>query len=507
MELEFNKETVIYQKKVCDVTVTHEQTQEAIVPDALPDVFEILSTYSNVCLRGKDTESGRVVVTGVAETSVLFSTEGGGRVRSMAVNVPFTVSADCAEITNESAVIADVTVLSAETKLINPRKVLVKLNLCAGLKCYNDAQICVMCGADGEGIEALARTSKAETVKSVTEKTFIISDEYGISGSKAPVGNILACTSRLYAEDVKVIGTKLIISGRVGSSVIYLSDSGEEIECADFSTMFSQVVELPDQSDDCGSQIFLMLTGAYYNVAAIGGAKGISAEIHVVAQVETTCETDITYVADIFGTTRAVECELCCVELSERAEMTEVSEMLRGSIALGSAADRILRSDYSASVVSVVRTENGIEANIRAAASVLYISQGVEVGSARGNIEGSVVLPVSNDDGLCVTCKTGDEIYVTPAGNELEICVPIVLGISKNEKRTIECVVNASVSEDERDLSDRPSVILYKTQESDDMWSIAKRFGTSRLSIAEANSLDAADTLTKGTLLLIPKMR
>ena len=508
MDLEFSKDTVIYQKKVYDITLSHEQTQEAIVPDSLPDIFEILSTYANICLRGKDTDTGRVVVAGTAETSVLFSTENGERVRNLTANIPFTVSADAQEVTKNSAVITDITVLSADAKMINPRKVLIKIDLEVRLKCYNETQLCISSGVHGDSsVESLTETASAETVKNVTEKTFIVSDEYSISGSKVPVGSILACTSRLYAEDVKSIGAKLIVSGRVGTSAIYISNSGDGLECAEFSTMFSQIVELPEQADDHSSNVELMLTGAYYNVTNIGGINGISAEIHVVAQCETACSTEINYVADIFSTKQIIECETCSVDISERSDSSEFSEMLRGTIQLEAPADKILRTDYRASIVSLDRTDNGAEAVLKASAIILYAAQNGSIKSIRGSTEGRVMIPYLDPDACSVRCNTGDEIYVTPAGNALEICVPVILRTVKYKKRTIEYVSDALLSGTAVDNTARPSVIIYKTVEGDNMWSISKRFLSSRRSIIEANSLESYDDLKKGTLLLIPKSR
>lgn len=508
MNLEFSKDTVLYQKKVCDITFMHEQTQEAIVPDALPDIYEILCTYANICLRGKDTSSGRVVVSGTAETSVLFSAENGDRVRSLCVSLPFTVSADAEEITDDSAVIADISILSAESKMINPRKVLVKVNLNVSLRCYNTAQLCVSCRTPEEnGIEVLFDKAEADTVRNVTEKTFIISDEYSISGSKAAVGEILASTSRLYTEDVKPIGSKLIVSGRVGSKVVYLAEAGESVECAEFSTMFSQIVELPEPADENSCNIELMLTGAYCNVSSMSGMKGIAVEIHAVAQCETSCPTEINYIADIFSTKNILDCGKSTLDISKTTENTLHNEILRGTIPIEAAAERILNSDFTACVASVNEKDGGVEAMIRASASILYTSQNGIIKSAKGIIEGISVIPNCKLDSCSIGCRTGDEIYVTPSGMELEVRIPVTLCVKGYTNCTVSFVESAGCSEEPADDKDRPSVILYNTRESDDMWSISKRFRTSRRLIEEANMLEGCDDLKSGTLLLIPKSR
>ena len=62
MDMNLNKENINYVKMIYSASFTHEETMELIVPDAQPDILEILDTDAVVLLRSKEADTGRVVI-------------------------------------------------------------------------------------------------------------------------------------------------------------------------------------------------------------------------------------------------------------------------------------------------------------------------------------------------------------------------------------------------------------------------------------------------------------
>jgi len=58
MELEFNYETLIDYQKAVVTAVCQEETLESIVPDACPDILNILDVYGQAILTGKQARKG-----------------------------------------------------------------------------------------------------------------------------------------------------------------------------------------------------------------------------------------------------------------------------------------------------------------------------------------------------------------------------------------------------------------------------------------------------------------
>ena len=129
MDIYLNKEKINYVKNVLNTKLSNEETMEMIVPDALPDILRIVDTDAIVYLRSKATDNGRVSVSGVAAATVLYAPDGESGIRKMELEIPFTTSANDAELTQNTRVTASVSVVSADASMINPRKIVVRVNL------------------------------------------------------------------------------------------------------------------------------------------------------------------------------------------------------------------------------------------------------------------------------------------------------------------------------------------------------------------------------------------
>ena len=109
---------------------------EVIVPDSMPDILRIVDVDAVSLLRGKDADTARMTVSGVADATVLYVPEAGDDVMKLAVNMPFSASYENVEITPDCLLTAVVSVASADSRAINPRKLLLKLELCYDIGAY-----------------------------------------------------------------------------------------------------------------------------------------------------------------------------------------------------------------------------------------------------------------------------------------------------------------------------------------------------------------------------------
>ena len=90
MDMNLNKENINYVKMIYSASFTHEETMELIVPDAQPDILEILDTDAVVLLRSKEADTGRVVISGVINATVLYAPEDSGDIKKLELSMPFS---------------------------------------------------------------------------------------------------------------------------------------------------------------------------------------------------------------------------------------------------------------------------------------------------------------------------------------------------------------------------------------------------------------------------------
>ena len=89
MELELRQETVRGWETVCRTTLEQEETAEAIVPDARPDIWQVLDGQARLLLQRNEAQEGRGELAGLLKTTILYQPEGGQGVEAMEVTLPF----------------------------------------------------------------------------------------------------------------------------------------------------------------------------------------------------------------------------------------------------------------------------------------------------------------------------------------------------------------------------------------------------------------------------------
>ena len=508
MELELKKQQIKYKKQVYSDKINLEKTQEVIVSDTLPDVFEIVDTFATAFLRGKDTSTGKVTVGGAVDVSVLFSADNGYKTRSVSTSIPFTATADSSEITDNCEITAKITVISAETKMINPRKALVRINLCVHVTCYTDTESEISNDIISNGhTECHIEETTVLITKNINEKTFTISDEFSVDTINKP-SEILAYSVNLITEETKPIGNKLIVSGRASSKVIYLPEDSENVECAEFSTPFSQIVELTDIADEHHTDCELMLTGAYFSISEISGTgeKGIVSELHGVIQCETSQEEKIAFLSDIYSTKYTLTSNKEVFSGNSRKILQNIGASVQGTVPAAVAPEKIVSACFQLSDPHINNDGNCTKAVSTVTVKILYFGSDNQLRSAKANIDFDAALQCELEHNLFLTISSADEIYIAPIGINFEVRLPVSFGVYCNKNERFSYI--NSVTYDEKDILNKdsiPSITLYRTKEVDSIWSICKEHLTRKDIFIDANELVDGAEITENKLLIIPK--
>ena len=78
MELAFEQKQRSCLKRTAHLSLAQEQTQELIIPDAMPDAARTLICYAEPELQSKTSRAGSLLVTGNLRASCLYADEAGG---------------------------------------------------------------------------------------------------------------------------------------------------------------------------------------------------------------------------------------------------------------------------------------------------------------------------------------------------------------------------------------------------------------------------------------------
>ncbi|MCL2343876.1 MAG: DUF3794 domain-containing protein [Firmicutes bacterium] len=505
MELAMRKLNIGCFHKVWEDNFVREETTEAVVSDVLPDIGTIVDVSGVVCLRSKEAKQGECGLAATVHAAVIYQPEGERRMRKLEVALPITASAEAGAVDESCSLVVRLKLCSIDAKAVNPRKVLLRAEVYVEMAAFREGQIGIV-GAleDAGGFQVNVKEGTAEFTAAVTvrEKTFVLSDEYNLPASRPPMSELLAKRAELSLEDVKSVGNKLIFKGAALLTLLYVAAGEAELQSVDFSTGFSQIIEMERPMDGLHVNLSMALTGIYLDQMG-PESRQISVELHIVAQAVGEEDIRLPFVEDAYCNEHPLSLSRDSLELRRSERPLSLRETLREQLETQSPARELICAWALPSPVSV---EDG---NLRADVIVraLYRAEDGAVGAAGGRYTVKAQAPAEGGIKFTNCAVTCTETYAAPSSGGLELRVLLDFTASAVRDLRIDPVSAMNLdTEAQPSMQNRPSVTVLPARQQHSVWALAKKYGSTPDLIRAANEIGEADNIG-GKLLLIPRAR
>lgn len=505
MELELNRTHLTGYDTVLDTTVFQEETLETIVPDACPDILRLIDTQGKILLKSKTASDGRVTLTGTARMSVLYLPDGGTGLCQMEVNIPFSILAEENNVRAGCLVTAVPRVAGADTRTMNPRKIVTRVEIAMGVKVFTASMSALCTGikaVDGT-VEQLMETHKLSCVSAVQEKQVTFEDDLNIPVGRPAAEELINSRVELVCHDSKIIGNKLIFKGEAVVQLLY-RPAGGGLDAADFTLPFSQIAEVAGVGEDGTCSVEMCLTGAEFVLG--GDGRTVSASISMLAQAIVREERSVMLLADTYSTCCPVQVERAPYDyqvcLAEGTGRQMVREVIETGIQIKSVA-----ASYC-TIGRMTQSREGSELHLKAQVGVTAVcmAEDGDYGAVSRSFEVSCPVEAPEESVCLFSCLCGD-LIATPTADGVEVRFPMefpYLCLRDAHAAVVRDVSAADASGE--DTQRRPSIVLRVLSEGERLWDVAKRYGTTIGDIVRANELESEQP-GGGTLLLIPRKR
>ena len=505
MELELNRTHLTGYETVLDTTVFQEETLETIVPDACPDILRLVDTQGKILLKSKAASDGRVTLTGTARMTVLYLPDGEMGPCRLEVSIPISISVEDRQIKAGCLVTAVPRVSGADTRTVNPRKIVTRVEIAACVKVFaaGGATLCTGVNAVDGTVEQLVESHQPYCVSAVQEKQTSFEDDLNIPVGRPAAEELISSRVQLSCQESKIIGNKLIFKGEAAVQLLY-RPAGGGLDAADFTLPFSQITEVIGVGENGTCSVEMGLTGAEFSLG--GDGRTVSASLSMLAQVIVWEERVVELLADTYST--------CC---PVRTEQTSYDYQLRQAEDIGRQAVREI-IETGIQVKSVVDTyctvgrtrqsREGKELRLTAELGVTAVCLAEDAGycAVSRRLEVSCAVDVPEECACQFSCQCGNPI-ATPTADGVEVRFPVefpYLCLRPASAAVVHDVDIEDASDGEKGR--QPSIVLRIMDEGERLWDVAKRYGTTTEDIVRANELESEQPCG-GTLLLIPRKR
>lgn len=501
--MDLQKNTLQCYQQVLDLTHRQEETLEAIVPDACPDIAGIVAVNGQICLGEKQVSEGQISITGQIDATILYKPEEGGVLQKMTVRLPYKTQLTADQLTQGDELFVIPSLLSGDARILNPRKILVRVEFMLDLSGFHSHSLSLSCGVEGaaaQHIQEKCTSTEIRPLATVQSKHFTFDETLPLQGSGELV-DVLSLRLFPSCTESKLIGNKLIFKGETDVQIMYRDDQDQLVHSR-HTLPFSQIMEVEDFGASSHSSVLVVLE-SYYANPTLDGGRSIEITIDCLAQATVRGETHLELLEDAYSTTHHLSVEKEQYTLVTVADEFTVPLPQRQIFETDTPVQLVEDSWISTSNVTQTREGEQLTFSCNIMLSLLCRNEEGDYHTLEftQTLEHPTTAPLQTV--CCCRCLCGGEVFATPAPGGIELRYTPQFFYSFVEGSPVTVVVSATQGELREKTSS--SVVLRLPQVGEHLWDIAKSYGTTTSQIIAANQLE--DDLPLGQMLLIPSMR
>lgn len=505
MELAFETKTIPCLQEILRETVSQEETSETIVPDSFPDVARVLDCFGTVILRAKEFRTGGISVSGGVQTGVIYAPEDGSAPRTLHLYVPFTIRVENDGIKEKTKAIADCRLRSVDARAVNPRKLMVRVNLTGTITAWEPAEIETYDYTPEPGSDLQLRKTAYPVVHPMetAEKPFAVNEEAELPAGRPAMQELCKYAVDLAVNESKLVGNKGVFKGTAGIKLLYLTPEGEPAVWM-FQLPFSQYVEFDHEyGGEEELQIVLAPTDASVEDAN-GQGKRVLVSLQVLAQCSVVGTQTVGVLEDAYSLSREFKPNWTELALGGRLDRQKLSENVRTSVE--APARGVIDTQLYLDAPVQRREDDTVVISVPITANTVYVDDNGELQQNLSRFEASCRTELAPGCVCRASASLPSEASAVPAGEGMEIRCLVEFTVDSMSGGGVRALSGGQLGDEPLPNADRPSVILRQAAPDDSLWSIAKSCRTTTEAVKKANDL-ADDNARLTGMLLIPVVR
>ncbi|MBQ5317618.1 MAG: DUF3794 domain-containing protein [Oscillospiraceae bacterium] len=512
MDLKVTKETISSLEIIFSDTNEQSVELDYILPDYCPEIFKILKCITIPSIISHDIVDDKLSYEMEVCIRVLYCTENNPSVQSIEQKLTYFKKIELGRKCTNPDISVTPQVNYINCRAVNQRRLDIRGAVLTTIIVKDLISNDIITDVSGGNIQLKKEsvTYQSDYIKS--QKTVNISDKFDLGMSKPPILNIIRSDAVITSIDNKIIANKLIIKGEICINMLYtyLSETNNGIEAMQFTLPFSHVLDMEGIDDrfKCSVNADVVLCNIKPYSDGDGNSKSVECDMKVIifASAYRTATADL--VIDEYSTSYKTNSEKSSIKIELPSQAVNSSCVIKNT--LSSTDDEIdcvndvwctiknytVNNDnnifvINGNVVYYVMGKNSEGNPIFYEKEDSFISQFNTEGISENSILEVKLIPMS--------CS-----YNLASDSNVEIKAELkMLGCIRNTK-IINGITDIEINEDELlDKNQNYALKIYYTDENEDLWEIAKKYGTSVTAIIEENEIED-DMITGNGMILIP---
>jgi len=505
MEINTTKETLNVNKVICEKKEIINIQGDMIVPDSKPDILNTITTSGNACIYKKETMEGKIRIDGNILTHIMYlADEEKDNIRGLSTGLDFSETINIPELEIGMNIDIMPTVKLIECKVLNGRKIAIKVTLEVAMKVYSKETVEIITELNDENIQILSQNIKVNSLLGDGSTKAFVKENISIPATDN-LAEILNIQIGLVDKDIKISYNKVLAKSEVEIKMAYLTEDGRICK---MQTRLPLVgfIDMPNIKEE-------HICETSYNIRNVIIKPNAIEEHSIYIEIETeiSCmvyeEKEIKVIEDMYCPGEKMEFEKNMINTISDKQCKKSMCNIREKVKVPELEDGTI---VDVGITPIINKENKMNGKIIFEGemelnfiftdnSVVGINTKKVTVPFEQTVEG-----IENAD----NCKMDTKIEVNSqefSNQAGEVVSNIDLNFETDTFRSaVIPVINNISSTPQEELEDY-SVVIYVVKAGDTLWKIAKRFGSTVDDIVRVNGIERPDRLNIGEKIYIPK--
>ncbi len=514
MDIKLNKEEIAATEVIYDGTQEQSVELDYVLPDYCPEIFKIVKCMTTPRILTYSVNGDKLIYELSVCIKVLYCAEGKNGIQVIDQKLTYTKSVDLGKsVTNPKVTICPRTDYF-NCRAVNQRRIDCRGAVTIKIKVTDLCKKEVISDAFGMDIQLKKTPVTYPTNKLYTTKRFTVTEEFDLGLSKPAIENLLRSDAIIASSDKKVIANKLVAKGEVYINMLYtcIKDNADGVEAMQFTLPFSQIIDLEgiDERFDTTVDTEVLSCELEPHTDMDGNNKIIECTVVMLISCHAHRVSTIELVMDEYSTSYTSSSSKSDIKVELPPQNINLSYVVKAALEHSDGGLDCIYDVWCSVPQFTVKPDPENEQLI-INGTVVYTVM------ARNNEGSAVVLEKEEPFSIAiqldgVTESTAADLKINPVScsynmasdNTVEAKAELrIMGTILNSM-LVPIVTDIAVNEDEPVKRDGDYALkLYFTNENEDLWEIAKKYGTSVAAIMEENEIDN-DIIQNAGMILIP---
>ena len=504
MDISLKKDNYKILQIVKDNSIEEIVEADFSLPEYMPEILRIIKSTAQPKINSCRAVGERVTVDGECELRMIYTAEDGC-IYSFSQSRPFTRHCEGDVFNNATDINCEATVSYVNCRATSTKRAEIKAGISIKINAFLE-EIEEIVSVEASDIEKKCVPVRAMSSGCKKTKAFSMSDTASLT---VPCAFIVSSRGSAFCTEIKKISNKIMIKGDAVVEICYVNANDRaNTESIRHTLPINQILELDGMEENFSGNVDLNVTAV--DVMLKNEQEGVCTALDMGLSIDASAfmweEKELTVINDAYAVGGSVDLKKQSMVFFTPLDEFRDTYIFRDSFQVsGEGVSRVLGSTCELTSINVNKETEKLLISANLSLSVLIRDSSGSVSNINKILDFKYERKAEyeNND---IFCLPDINVFSLDCGekgnNSIEVRAEINIRANVFGKIYIDGVTDITESEAPV-VKSRNAITVYFPEESESLWSIAKRYNTTVTAIAEENGLEG-DTTENLKVVFIP---